>query len=153
MSEETPSEKAIPGAGKGGIIPPVEHRIKPGEVRNPKGRPKAGATIREHMNMLAEKFESGELTRDDLIGIAKADKNPNRSVAAIRYLHSLEYADLSDFDEFMAGEKKLKELRDAGVNTALVKKVNQKSRVVPIGDGETEEIIEAHYRASQPIRR
>ncbi len=36
-------------AGKGGVVPPVETRWKPGESGNPKGRPKGAATSFERV--------------------------------------------------------------------------------------------------------
>ena len=59
---ETPAVKAIevirdpdhPEAGKGGIVPPVETRWKPGQPGNPKGRPSAGASVKEWWNQMRE---------------------------------------------------------------------------------------------------
>ena len=41
--------KASEGAGKGGVIPPIETRWKPGQSGNPKGRPKGAATSFERV--------------------------------------------------------------------------------------------------------
>lgn len=42
---ESPQQHASPKAGRGGNIPPVEHRWKPGVSPNPAGRPK-GSDVR-----------------------------------------------------------------------------------------------------------
>src|SRR5437764_1007890 len=41
-----------PGRGKGGVIPPIEHRFRPGQSGNPRGRPRAGASLREWLNQM-----------------------------------------------------------------------------------------------------
>ena len=52
MSDEKPNPT---GAGNGGVIPPVEHRFKPGQSGNPAGRAgSAGSSVREWINAMAE---------------------------------------------------------------------------------------------------
>jgi len=94
--------------------------FKPGQSGNPAGRKTAGATIREHMNAMAE----ADLTETQLRTIARGKNEPwPRRAAAERILRTLEAGDLADFQTVIAGEKTLAELRDEGVNTELVKKV------------------------------
>ena len=42
-------EEGPGGAGKGGIVPPIETRWKPGQSGNPNGRPKGAATSFERV--------------------------------------------------------------------------------------------------------
>ncbi len=76
MEGESPQEKAKviidpshPHAGKGGVVPPESGRIKPGEVRNPGGRPKGYSVLHEIMRDLAQGAEidaDGEVIRSGL---------------------------------------------------------------------------------------
>lgn len=129
-----------PGASPiSGRVPPPEHRFKPGQSGNPQGRTTAGATVREHINQFAEAgLKETELRK---IGRDK-DATWAKRTAAERMLRTMEAGDLSDFDDFINGEKSLVDLRAAGINTEVVKKIKQRSRKVPAGEGETEEIIE-----------
>lgn len=122
MSEEakkTPEEQAI-RAGKGGIVPPVEHQFKPGVSGNPEGRKTAGATIKEHINSMAE----AELTEDAIRKIARGKDEPfPRRMAAERILRAMEVGDLADFLPLIKGEKNIDEMRQGGSNTEVVKKL------------------------------
>lgn len=48
---------------------------------------------------------------------------PAKRAAAKHILMLLESADLADFDDFFGGRKSLRELREAGINTRVVKKI------------------------------
>lgn len=85
MNGKTPAHQANGrGAGRGGIIPPVENRWKPGQSGNPKGRPTAGACIVEWMN---------EMREWPLARIEKAMNDPKspaaKVVAARTWIHSM----------------------------------------------------------------
>jgi hypothetical protein len=145
-----------PGAGRGGNVPPVEHRFPAGVSGNPKGRPTAGASIREWLNVLAadEAMTEPELRR---LARDKAAPWPKRA-AAERALKTLESGDLADFAGLLRGENNLEDLRGMGIDTAVVKRFKQKTRRVPTGkDGESEEVIEReielHDRAGADFDR
>lgn len=122
-----------------GVVPPVESRWKPGQSGNPGGRPSAGSTIREHINDLA----TSALDEPSIRAIAKDIKAPwPKRAAANRILRTMEAGDLADFAGLLSGENKLEDLRAMGINTEVVKKFKQKTRVVPSGNNKIEEVIE-----------
>jgi hypothetical protein len=138
-----------PGAGNGGVVPPVEHRFQPGTSGNPKGRRNAGATIADWMNALAAK----ELTEADLRKIHGDPKQPQpRRIAAERLLHSLS-PDMADYEPFLDGTKTLAELKASGVDTSAVKKA--KTRVHTDDKGGTTVIreIELHDHSGAEFDR
>src|SRR5690349_11333806 len=84
----------------------------PGQSGNPAGRKTAGATMREHINALAEQ----DLTEEDLRRMARDKAQPwARRAAAERVLKTLEAGDIADFAPFLRGEKSLEQLRADGV--------------------------------------
>lgn len=137
-----------------GQVPPVETRWKPGQTGNPAGRKTAGATLREHLNSLAEQG----LDEPAIRAIAKDVKEPwPRRAAANRILRTMEAGDLSDFAGLLRGDNTIEDLRAMGINTEVVKKFKQKTRVVPKGEGSVEEVIdreiELHDRAGADFDR
>lgn len=110
---------AIRGAGRGGIVPPAEHRFQPGWKGGP-GRPSAGFTIREAINQ----FIFNGTSEQELRSIARGcTEKPSERIAAARILRAMETGDLADFMPVINGDKKLDELRKLGVNTEVVKKL------------------------------
>lgn len=134
MSEEITLRNSVPGANGGTLTP-----FRPGQSGNPKGRPPAGLSLREKCN----DFVSQGLTAKQLRVIARDESAPiaDRG-AANRLLRLAESPDLSDFEPFFKGDKSLSELRDAGINTEVVKKRKSKTRQVQVGDGVFETEIE-----------
>jgi hypothetical protein len=140
-----------PGSGNGGIIPPVEHRFKPGQCANPLGRKTAGATIREWCNILAEQ----ELTETEIRRIARDVRLPwPKRAAAERILRTLEYGDIGEMEKLLNGEVTLEELKKTGINTEVIKRVKTKRRTLPNNGGEEiEREIELHDRAGGEFDR
>lgn len=120
-----------------------------GEARNPEGRKTMGAYISECLNQLAA---DPDITELELRKIAK-DKTyeKNMRAAAHYYLLLMERPDIADFEVVLDGQKSLVELRNDGVDTAIVKKMKQKTRSIPNpAGGETTEVereIELHDRS------
>lgn len=136
-----------------GVVPPVEHRFRPGQSGNPKGRPSAGASIREHVNDLARR----DLTENEIRVIARDPESawPLRA-AAERIIRAMEFGDLADFEGLLQGKETLEDLRARGVGTEVIKKVKSRSRTVsgPAGDEEIiEREIELHDRAGADFDR
>lgn len=53
-TKKSPADQAKAASPINGQVPPVEHRFAPGQSGNPAGRPTAGASVREHLNRMAE---------------------------------------------------------------------------------------------------
>jgi hypothetical protein len=118
IEQKTPlvSAMAIPGAGKGGIVPPPEHRFKPGNAGG--GRKSIGASVREWLSAL-----DGE-PRDVLERIARSRVEPaSRVMAAQALLRAIDRADPEEFEDVIGGKRTLKELRAAGVPTRGIKRM------------------------------
>lgn len=132
-----------------GCAPPKEYQWKPGQSGNPSGARSAGWSIIEWFNQLEETPE------DELEKIARDKRGkPNKRAAAIRWLDLLAASgEISDFEDYCNGTLSLKELKDAGIPTRLLKKVKAKMRKIPGTDGQTEaeREIELHDKAGQIV--
>jgi hypothetical protein len=138
----TPANQAVARVGRNGRLPPVEHRFQPGRSGNPNGRPPAGATLREWLNVLAQACH----TEDEIRQVARDKRNPwPKRAAAERILRALEVGDLADFQPFLNGEASIKDLRAAGIRTEVVKR----AKITAKGDRE----IELHDRAGADFDR
>lgn len=130
--------------------------IKPGEIRNPKGRMTLGAYKKEHWNSLAEDFRRGELTHDELRRISESDPNTIRRAAALHLLRDAENPNMADYEGVLDGQLSLAELRAKGIDTAQVKKCKTKRREIPQGDNppvvEVEREIELHDRSRESAK-
>ena len=82
------------------------------------GRPSAGASIRDMINVYA----AAGLSREQLREIAEDGKDFIRSAAALRALRMIEMGNISQFEPWLKGEKTMVELAAEGVNIDLVKK-------------------------------
>ncbi len=149
MSEEvkpelTPREKSLANL----------RPAKPGEIRNPKGRPTAGASVKEWINIYAER----DLLEEDLRKISRdPQKGWAERAAAERMVRSLEQPDMADFEPLLDGQMSLRELRAQGQDTATIKKVKSRKRTIPQKEGdpveEVEREIELHDRAGEEMDR
>jgi hypothetical protein len=53
--QDSPVQQAARSSPRNGVVPPPEHRWKPGQSGNPAGRPKAaGSSIREWLNIMTD---------------------------------------------------------------------------------------------------
>ena len=143
------NENHPPGAGKGGVIPPAEHRFKKGASGNPKGRRNAGAVEKDWMNAMGETATEAELLR-----IYRDPEQPQlKRAAAERLLHSLS-PDMADFQPILDGTMDIQKLRETGVDTSCVKKVRQRSEYDKDGNvvAVTRE-VELHDRSGEEFDR
>lgn len=111
-----------PAKQSNGLIPqPHGGALKPwpkGVSGNPKGNDTAGACISNHYNRMAG------LTAADYRAISNnPDESGARIAAARQWLETLG-EDMANVEPFLRGESSLKGLRDAGVNTRLIKKAS-----------------------------
>jgi hypothetical protein len=135
-TSETSIEKvAARRAGKGGIVPTAAP-FEPGNNMS-KGRPpNAGLSLREEVNRLM----AADPTEAELRSLATATATGvRRRAAAIELLALLEIPDIADFQPLLEGKKTFVELRDAGINTRLIKRFKK---------GEHGPELELHDRAS-----
>ena len=88
---QSPAKQAIPGAGKGGNVPPVASRWPPGVSGNPAGRPPAmGSTIREWWNTMQT------WTRAEVAGVMRDPTAPMAQVYAARNMIHATSLDLNN---------------------------------------------------------
>ncbi len=103
---------------------------KPGESGN--GHLTLGASIKEWLNMFADMQLGAEKLRE----FARDEKAPaTKRFAAVRMLRMIEHPDMADFEPVLDGQMSLRELRNAGINTAVVKKTKTKTKTTPGRDG------------------
>jgi hypothetical protein len=77
-------------------------------------------------------------------------------MAAQRMLRAIENPDLADFQDVIEGDKSLRELKRAGVNTAVIKKMKTKTKTYQNGETpvtEVEREIELHDRSGSDVDR
>lgn len=128
--------------GRGGNVPPAP-LFEKGNTASP-GRPKnLGLSIRERMNEMAE------WTEDQVRRVARKASTPvNQRIAAERILMALDVGDLADFEEYLAGETNLRDLRKTRP-TAVIKRASTRIRVHEDGRETVEREIELHDRSAQ----
>lgn len=122
--------------------------VKPGEVRNPAGRPSAGASVKEWFNGLCDTPE-GELER-----IAKdKEEAPKRRAAAIQWLDILAGAvDLADLEAYIEGATKLSDLKATGIAARAIRKVKETRKSGDWGE-EVKREVEMSDRGGQALDR
>jgi hypothetical protein len=131
-----------------------EWQFKPGESGNKKGRTTAGATLKEQINRLVE----GNYTEEELREIAKdKTKGIAERSAANRLINMIERGDLADVEAFLNGDKTLKQLRDSGLHTDIIKKAKVVKKKFMTEGGENVEVesreIELHDRSGGEFDR
>lgn len=154
MAEQNPDDTEQPhpdpaGAGRGGNVPPPEHRWQPGQSGNPKGRPTAGASLREWLNVFAD----AAMTERQLADVARDPDAPwAKRAAAQRALRTIQMPDLADFEPYAKGDVSLQDLRAAGIDTSMLKKAKVKNRKVFSGgpDDAPEELVEREIELKDP---
>jgi hypothetical protein len=129
QSRKSPDE-IPPGASPlTGVVPPPEHRWRPGQSGNPRGRPRAAGSVRDQLNAMV----SAGLTEDQVRRIFRNSRSrwPRRAAALI-LLRLVESGDVADFEPLLSGETTLEQLRKSGVNTEVVKRFRQGKRTASI---------------------
>lgn len=112
------------------------------------GHKSAGSTIRDHMN----KMVADGTDEDMLRSIAKDKKAPvAQRMAAMQLLKAVEISDPADFDPYLDGSATLSKLRDAGIDTTIVKKAKVAVRSFGDGESETTREVELRDRASEAL--
>lgn len=130
------------------------YHFKPGQSGNPGGRKTAGASIKERINQFVEadlsEYQLREIASDKTRGI-------NERTAANRLITLLERGDIADAEEFLNGEKSLRDLRKEGVHTDTIKKAKVVKKTFKTEAGENVEVetreIEFHDRSGQEFDR
>lgn len=122
------------------------------QPKNSGRKPSAGLSVREWVNSMQDWEEA------DLRKVCFDRKLPwTKRLAAKRMLHAIENPDLADFNDYLEGGVDLIDLRDKGIDTALVKKAKVKTRTIE-RDGaepivEVEREIELHERSADDFDR
>ena len=87
-------EEGPGGAGKGGVVPPVETRWKPGQSGNPNGRPKGAATSFERvLEQELERHVPGDPNPGDHEGSRVAEGSCALSLATLEREGSVGHPD------------------------------------------------------------
>src|SRR5688572_9189950 len=121
---EEPAANLVPSP-LNGVVPPVDHRWKPGQSGNPAGRKTAGAVLRDWLNALGEK----ELPEAELRAIGRDKAAPwAKRAAAKRLLRTMESGDLADMEGLLDGRMSLEQLRESGVDTEVIRRIKVKRR-------------------------
>lgn len=85
-AKSTGVKQAIPGAGKGGIIPPPETRWKPGQPSpNPHGRPRKLKEFQALVISTLAEDAGGNLTRAQMMIRTMLMKSPTDRIALLEY--------------------------------------------------------------------
>lgn len=83
VTDRQPADHANGVSPISGVAPPGEHRWKPGQSGNPSGRPSAGASIRDWINVMSD------YTREQVENVLADPKASSAKKAAARaWLHA-----------------------------------------------------------------
>jgi hypothetical protein len=125
---------------------PPAHAWQPGQSGNPAGRVSAGASIREQLNTMIE------FTAAELRVVAKDRKAPaSRRAAAGQLLRMIRGCDAADFESYVDGSKTLVELRAAGVDTQVIKKMGRTNTTRTDKDGGETTTAKATLEFADPV--
>ncbi len=115
--------KGIEGAGQGGILPPVEHRFKPGQSGNPSGRPKLlSQSYKDWLSAQADGYQNGT-TNSYLVAQAIGAQAKLGDVPSAREIRSATEGDLlkvfqgmddAELDAFIAERQRVASIGDDG---------------------------------------
>ena len=114
---ESPADQGIYKAGRD-----ANGRFLPGVSGNPAGRPTAGGSILEWIDLLV----SQDATEADLITISRDKSAPvAKRAGALRLLRMVEQPDMADFEAVLEDKETLAQARKRGVRTDVIKKVEK----------------------------
>lgn len=113
-----PAKPRKPGAGKGGNVPPVEHRFKNGPDPRRGNAPTTGAIVKNYINGFGRRHVRNKTLRSI---VKDAGKPELMRLAAQTLLLARRATTLADFEPWIKGAKTLKQLASAGVDISVVK--------------------------------
>ncbi len=80
----TPQNRRKTGAGRGGTVPPPEHRFKPGQSGNPGGRPKTKLLTQAYRELLEQVDPKEQKTLAQQIARKVIDQALKGNLAAVK---------------------------------------------------------------------
>ncbi len=80
----TPENRRKTGAGRGGTVPPPEHRFKPGQSGNPGGRPKTKLITQAYRELLEQLDPEERKTLAQKLARKAVDQALKGSLAALK---------------------------------------------------------------------
>ena len=80
----TPQNRRKTGAGRGGTVPPPEHRFKPGQSGNPGGRPKTKLITQAYRELLEQLDPKEKITLAQLLAKKTVEQARKGSLAALK---------------------------------------------------------------------
>lgn len=139
--------ESVPTPMVKGEFPSKANQFKRGQMGNPTGSTNpTKIAITKAMHAMG----AADLTEEELRMVAK-DRNIGfiRRAAANQLLRIMERPDLADYEGWLQGQADLRDLRNDGHDTSLIKKAKVKHRMTPGGEEFVEREIELHDRAGE----